>query len=390
MKPILGVQLKKLELLAVVGTTVRPIPFQVDERLADGSFALPYGPQPVADDSPGVLDADDELAMMISDLGDCDVDARLLPNRALEIRAIDPLGGRDRCAYLAVVERPILSSADYVDYDPQRTRIESDHYRIGFTQEFPHDFALQSHKGENRPSLTDEFMVRVSARIFNYFEFKMTEHHDRARLLAYGDGPIRVIRRVAHWVPLMFGLRSPYVIVQEIFYRDYNEGPFQVRFPWVPRFVFGDIKVMLGLDFVDASDYWLLWSGMTGPPVRIGDVGSLRDLERSGHLPEINWVAIRGEHRIVLQTFKPTPDLMHLRQRLYLQAGANLADKAEASAQKSVHTAVGATLTGWEELSSGWHYFNVVVINVPDSYSPQTIVAELLQEPIIKLRIVSQ
>ena len=70
MPQLLGSPESHLEVLALHDGRLAPIPFQVDEVLPDGRYALPDGPEPLADDSPGILDRDDEIAMMLSDLGD--------------------------------------------------------------------------------------------------------------------------------------------------------------------------------------------------------------------------------------------------------------------------------------------------------------------------------
>src|SRR5207247_321940 len=55
-----GTPLARLGLLAFRAGRPVPIPFQVDERRGR-KLALPGGPEPTADDKPGVLDADDLL-----------------------------------------------------------------------------------------------------------------------------------------------------------------------------------------------------------------------------------------------------------------------------------------------------------------------------------------
>ncbi|MFZ1119482.1 MAG: hypothetical protein WAN81_04545, partial [Candidatus Binataceae bacterium] len=70
MPQLVGNPESHLEMLALHDGRLAPIPFQVDEVLPDGRYALSDGPAPLADDSPGILDRDDEIAMMLSDLGD--------------------------------------------------------------------------------------------------------------------------------------------------------------------------------------------------------------------------------------------------------------------------------------------------------------------------------
>src|SRR5437870_9778740 len=64
-----GTPLARLGLLAFRAGRPVPIPFQVDERRGR-KLALPGGPEPTADDKPGVLDADDLLVFMACDAGE--------------------------------------------------------------------------------------------------------------------------------------------------------------------------------------------------------------------------------------------------------------------------------------------------------------------------------
>ena len=114
-----------LEVLAQHDGRLAPIPFQVDEVLPDGRYALPDGPEPLSSDSPGILDRDDEIAMMLSDFGDrASSPPRELPPDALEIETVDAASGAHRYAYIAAVPSPRLSPASYVSYDPARSTIE--------------------------------------------------------------------------------------------------------------------------------------------------------------------------------------------------------------------------------------------------------------------------
>ena len=62
--------LNQFEVLAMRDGKLAAIPFQIDQVNADGNYVLPEGPQPIAPQHPGVLDAKDEIVMMIADLGE--------------------------------------------------------------------------------------------------------------------------------------------------------------------------------------------------------------------------------------------------------------------------------------------------------------------------------
>src|SRR5437879_10204043 len=127
-----------LEVLALHDGRLAPIPFQVDEILLDGRYALPDGPEPLPRDSPGILDRDDEVTMMLSDLGDrASSPPRELPPDALEIETVDPASRAHRYAYIAAVASPRLSPVSYVSYDPAHSSIEGGSYRMTFRGDFP-------------------------------------------------------------------------------------------------------------------------------------------------------------------------------------------------------------------------------------------------------------
>src|ERR1700730_11999707 len=70
MPQLVGAPESHLEVLAQHDGRLAPIPFQVDEVLPDGRSPLLGVPEPLSRDSPGILDRDDEVTMMLADLGD--------------------------------------------------------------------------------------------------------------------------------------------------------------------------------------------------------------------------------------------------------------------------------------------------------------------------------
>ncbi len=371
---LLGARIDKLEILAVRNGTLEPIPFQIDERLPDGRYALPDGPEPIAGHSPGILDRDDEIALMVSDLGGPARDAPM-PAGAQQIALVDPLGGPERYAYLAATEHPRLSPRTYIEYDGTRDLIESDSYRVGFTRELPTDFALQDRRHRNRANMIDRIKVRVSARVLALFNFHIDEDDVNNRLLAWHAGPIRVIRELRHSMRLVLKIRSPEVSSQDFFYRDYVENPFQVRFPWVPRFLFGDIRVRTDLDFTNLDGVTLTWSGMRGPPLKIGDAAAERALETDRPAPQVRWIALRGGGRTIIQTLAPTTDLNVIDCRLYFRDDPSVPDPPERV--RGEHPGIGYQMTGWERLGRGRHDLDSLLLVAPGDYDPDLLLREL-------------
>lgn len=384
---LLGARISYLEVVALRDGRPVPIPFQVDERLADGRYALPYGREPVLDDNPGVLDAADEIAMMLSDLGPRVTAADVLRPGAIEIAVADPLGGPPRYAYIAVVEFPRRSLDRYVEFENERNVIESDAYRIGFTNEMPTDFALQERKGENRPNMIDRFKIRVSARVLNYFNLSLDEGRLINRLVAWRAGPVRVIRRIDHAMRLVLGIRSPEVVSYNFFYRDYVQNPFEVRFPWIPRILFGDIKVRIALDFTDLSGFRLVWSDMEREPIDIRATRGIAILGESDTAPSIRWIGFSGRGRIVVQTLAPAPILERIDRRLFFRHDPELSDPPERVPGES--PALGYVMTGWEDLPSGTHHLDSLLVVARDEYSPDLLLRELSVPPLVECRVMA-
>lgn len=367
----------QLEVFALRAGKLEPIPFQVDQVNPGGGYALPDGPEPIASTHPGVLAPDDDVVMMISDLGARVPTDAPLPGNALELEMTDPLGGAPRYAYIATQAHPKLSPARYVAYDPKTETIETDHYRLGIPRGFPTDYSLQSHIGARGPNLIDRFKIRVSAKVLKLFTFHVDEDDVRNRLLAWHAGPVRLIRKLSHSVNVIFGIRSPEVSNYDFLYRDSVENPFKIRFPWVPRLLFGDVTVRMDLDFTDLSGYSLIWSGMQGSPIAVGDPKLAQSIRTDP--PKVEWIAIRGNHRVLVQMIAPTSDLELLDRRLYYNQDAPKPDPPE-----RVHgenPGIGYRITGWENLSSGTHQLLSMLIGASADYDPALLLKEYVTQP---------
>lgn len=381
MPQLIGADENHLEVLAIHKGRAAPIPFQVDEVLPDGRYALPEGPEPLLDDSPGILDRDDEVAMMLSDLGDRAGKHDTLPVGALAIEALDSLSGARRWAYIAAVPAPRRSPVSYVRYQPAESRIDTASYRMTFRGDFPVALALKDDRGEPAPSLIDASEVRVTARVLMIFKLRLSGRGVTNRVLAWHAGPIRLIRRVSHSVKLVFGIRSPQVVSGESFYRDYAEDSFVARVRWVPRVFFGDARVRTWLNFVGIGGFTLSWPGMEAAPLRIGagDSATLDAIQRDP--PYAQWLALKGGGKIVIQTFMPSPDLDVIRPRLFYHCGGAAAP--EASAVCTGPTQIGYLMTGWENLSAGTHRLKSTLLVVPGSADPHRLARELAAEPVV-------
>jgi hypothetical protein len=374
--------------LAVHDGDLAPIPFQVDEVLPDGRYALPDGPEPLSSDSSGILDRDDEIAMMLSDLGDRASSPPLeLPPDALEIEMVDAASGAHRYAYIAAVPSPRLSPFSYVSYDPAHSSIEGGSYRMTFRGDFPIGLALKDGRGNLSPSLIDGSQVQVAARVLMLFKLRLTANGVTNRVLAWHSGPIRIIRRVSHSVKLIFGIRSPPVLSEEIFYRDRAEDSFAARVLWWPRLFFSDVRVCTWFDFVGLDGFALSWRGMEWQSLEPRTRSALA-AEVSRDPPEVKWLALKGGRKVVMHIFTPSPDFATLHRQLYYCDGAAAADASRQASSDCADGAlqIGYLMTGWENLAPGTHRVNSVLMVLPDSAEPDAVARELEIAPVVNVR----
>jgi hypothetical protein len=372
---MLGARENQIEVLAMRTGVPVPIPFQIDEVIPDGRFALTDGAEPLADDSPGVFDRDDQLVAMISDFGERAPTSASLTSGAIEISVTDPLGGPPRYAYAAVTANPRISTARYIDYSPDRQTFETDSYRLALTNELESDLAMQSARGSTAPNLIDRFKVRAVAKILRLFNFSLNEDEVEKRLVGWHAGPIRVVRSMAHRIRIALGIKAPEVASTDLFYRNLFEAPFLVKFPWVPRALLDDVRVRMDIDFASLDGYTLSWDGMDGAPVTMGVANERAQVAARIRDANVNWFAVRSDRSILIRALAPNPELAALTRRFYFNDDPNSGDAPERVIGE--HPGVGFQTTGWERLARGPHSMDVMLAVLPAAYDPAKFHVEL-------------
>lgn len=195
--------LDRLALMVRTGEVWAPIPFQIDEKKPDGSYAFTLGPLAGPDPDP-TLDANDELVFMVKDTGDR-VEDQKWPEAAeavMEIEVSDPKNGQKGWAYLVRFSGPAPRSQD--DY----IRVETDqarNYRKVITYEYvmggplnvlypDHMSARELPNGRpgvdvlDRLKMRGEFVLPLGLSIPLIMD-EMTKSKDKGLI----DGPVRVL-----------------------------------------------------------------------------------------------------------------------------------------------------------------------------------------------------
>jgi hypothetical protein len=114
---------------------------------------------------------------------------------------------------------------------------------------------------------------------------------------------------------------------------------------------------------------------MTSPPVVIGSNSfPEQELNKGEDRSLTEWIALRGDDRLLLQTLPSSADLKLISRILYYR------DSAEPDPPERYpgeHPGVGYVTTGYRNLSRGSHTFDSLFIIAPGSYDSSTLMREI-------------
>ena len=203
LKPLFGSAMDQLVLMALNENSWAPVPFQVDQKKPDGTYAFSSGPMASSDPDPN-LDANDELAFMASDAGDRAEHINWPQGMlaASEIEVSDPKNGDHGWVYLMKFSgKAPRSDRDYVrmEKDPARQRVR--YMTEEFTAEAPENeifidsLALLRPDGRKGPNVLDKAKISLIVKIpafrisWDLRIDQMIKSHNQTWI----DGPIRVL-----------------------------------------------------------------------------------------------------------------------------------------------------------------------------------------------------
>lgn len=342
---LLGSRAESLVALRCVAGACTPIPLQVDERDADGEWALSQGALPNPEDPEGVVDDNDVLLFMLSDAGERDERAARRAGARTEIEIVDPLGFAPRYVYLDSGGEAGASTRGYVAYDAERDRLVG-RVSLGFAGGIPQYLALQP-DGEN---VLDRLKIRATATfLWGLISITRTEQDLLPDAVTWKAGPIRVIRRQPLQIRIRFGLRSPRFTSTTLFYRDFASLPLRIRLRVPPRRWFTSIRVFGGLDFRHLPGEWTarLPDGETLPAGCRPEAGVERRERVSG-----GWFALAGPMLTIVQRLERGATLESVRQETWYRNG-DLDDPPENAPGQC--PAAGFTLDDWDGVEGGVH-----------------------------------
>lgn len=338
------------------GPSCSPIPWQLDERDADGLWSLDQGPEANPDQPPGVLDDNDELVWMAADGGRA---ARRdeLPSAASCVVELEARVGAEATRVYAVALPPPAprAAARYVTYDPLADRAESERVAVGFGAPTPRYLALRGAAGAFGPNLLDRLKVRAHARLFGIIPLGRDEDDIEYVFSAWRAGPVRVLRREYQWVRLTSWLRTPIFRTETLMTRDALTLPVRLRLNFPPTYFFSGIEVQAVLDFRDLRGWRVEAAGRAAAQVGVAG-GERLDGARS------DWVALRGPETTLVLELERGATLATLVPSVVYRDGDQ---DVEPESQPGERPGLGYRLTDWSGVDRGEHEFAAVAVALP-------------------------
>ena len=374
-----GRPIDRLGLFASVDGALSPIPFQIDERDADGDFVFPYGPKADPKAGDGLLGAGDELVFMAADAG-ASAPPPLWPDdwkAAAVIELTDPTDDGRAWAYLlAFDEPPAKSAVDYVAYDNRTATVTTDRYRMGFHPKATigiGDLAVLPGGGGDGSDDVDRLKIRFSGKTIFGFTVNRQEEDFSSKTIAWIDGPVRVVRRTRNRMVLFWKIPSPASDIDNVYYRNSFEFPTRVELPFDAKSIFksGEFRVSTDLDCDEVTGRVFR---NENNPVGVTIDGRTDDAERALDARPYDWssVAGRGENdrggwlnRLVYD-----PTIAPIRPVLYYVDDETALDPPEDYPGQCGD--IGYYLEGMVDVKKGMFELVSVLYQIPDD-DPRTI-----------------
>ncbi len=356
-----------LRVYAFHGEGPEPIPFQIDERDFRNRFAVDQGPGPIRDESPGILDANDEIVFVNRDLGSRGDPAKLPANATwLELRVgpeASPLG----FAYVGAFAEPpeLETTANCCRYDFRADRVFAERYAVGFGKPLPTHLGFVQQIGDFGQNVLAAVRARGEARILGgLITLRRSDKDLRSELQGYREGPVRLIRHSKYWIVLPLGFKAM-ARVDLIFYRNFVEGRATAKVTIPPRLVPADGDLTAYFDFLDFSGARLMVQGRElSPPID----GHMTEAKRQMAGASAHWAALLLPNgRTFLLAMRLGGSLKKLDQRLYFVDGTN-----PDGGRRENKTDFGFQLSGINRLDTGLHDL-IVTAMLLDSTAPDEI-----------------
>ena len=339
-----AMELSALSVMRVERGRFVPVAYQFDEMdqkgmvwFEDSGFALAG--------SPGQLDADDQLLMMLTDAGPHAPEG-LEPEQG---EVISELTVADSCHFYLVRGNSERSDNYYVAHDVDSGETRTALYRLDVDPDNElnwHYLGYRGYQGEG--SIIDTLKMRMSAGVLSRFTRMTLDNHNlRPKRVGFSVGPIRSVMHLRTRVVLA-GIPVMTIQVQAMRYASHYEAHTYAKIPDLYRATLKEPEVSVTVDGNGQSGAAVYTANFVDNPVIVDGKADDQDFADQTMTMDANWILFDSKRDFALLTHLTVPDeLMETPLALIYQDDASLAVEPEQFPGQWPN--LGYSLHGWPQ-----------------------------------------
>ena len=339
-----AMELSALSVMRVERGRFVPVAYQFDEMdqkgmvwFEDSGFALAG--------SPGQLDADDQLLMMLTDAGPRAPEG-LKPEQG---EVISGLTVADGCHFYLVRGNSERSDNYYVAHDVDSGETRTALYRLDVDPDNElnwHYLGYRGYQGEG--SIIDTLKMRMSAGVLSRFTRMTLDNHNlRPKRVGFSVGLIRSVMHLRTRVVLA-GIPVMTIQVQAMRYASHYEAHTYAKIPDLYRATLKEPEVSVTVDGNGQSGAAVYTANFVDNPVIVDGKADDQDFADQTMTMDANWILFDSKRDFALLTHLTVPDeLMETPLALIYQDDASLAVEPEQFPGQWPN--LGYSLHGWPQ-----------------------------------------
>lgn len=321
-----------------------PVAYQFDEMDQKGMVWFEGSGFDLAG-SPGQLDGDDQLLMMLTDAGPR-APAGLKPKQG---EVIAGLTVADDCHFYLVRDNNERSDNYYVAHDIDSGETRTALYQLDVDPENElnwHYLGYRGYQGEG--SIIDTLKMRMSAGVLSRFTRMTLDNHNlRPKRVGFSVGPIRSVMHLRTRVVLA-GIPVMTIQVQAMRYAAHYEAHTYAKIPDLYRATLKEPEVSVTVDGNDQFGAAVYTANFVDNPVIVNGKPDDEAFAGQSLSMEANWILFDSKQNFALLTHLTVPnELMDTPLALIYQDDATLGVEPEQFSGQLPN--LGYSLQGWPQ-----------------------------------------
>ncbi len=358
---LVGKSAAELSFFSCSDGKIRPILFQVDEYTSEGRVVPNvFKGEPVKDDTPGIIDDNDQIVFMMRDLGDS-CTAEQLARAQGKVMEIAFTGTPARKVYALAGAQSAVTTGGSLRYDRATDTVTTPAYSWGYSLKHPHIFdrlVFKDVRGASGDQL-DRLKVRMKARsIGNLLTIRVNEEDIVSELRGVRAGPIRIIRDLPISVTPVPGFKIN-AVVEFIHYERMWDAQVRFRLPGQAALFLSSLDVQFVMDFNDMRGMRLVTKT---EPQGLAIEGNSTEGPTPVDMGSEPWFLMTGQGltEVVFVNYdkalKLSPTAYYIDNKSYPDAPEEVPGCSPCN---------GFELNHWEDLKAQWYSFGAQVLLAP-------------------------